>query len=212
MSPFPSKLRQTWQRTPAALAFCTVLLTPAVASAQLSTTRGWSLGAHLMGTSLTVEEGDANTGGGLGLRAGYGFNRIVTVFLQVDGSQIDIPVGENIAGQWALAHADVGARFHFANSLRRWVPYLDASIGARSVSVEDAELEGEAAGKVSFNGSAFTVGTGVSIFFKPSLALDVSLKFSNGTFNEVDVGSVSVQDLDIDASSVRFGVGLMWWP
>lgn len=187
-------------------------LVPAGASAQLSTSRGWSLGAHLQATSLTVEDSDASSGAGLGLRLGYGFNRIVTGFVHVDGSEIDIVSGSAISGAWSLAHAEVGARFHFANSLRRWVPYLETSVGARSVSIEDAVVNGDDLGKVSFNGAAVTVGAGLSTFLTRRLALDASMKWTGGEFTEVDVGSMSQRDLDIDAASFRFGVGFVWWP
>ncbi|MBK6485962.1 MAG: outer membrane beta-barrel protein [Gemmatimonadetes bacterium] len=182
------------------------------ALSQLSTTRGWSFGAHLQGTSLTPEGGTNSSGGGLGIRAGYGFNRIVTGFVHVDGSQIDITEGGSIVGSWNLAHAELGARFHFANSLRRWVPYLETSVGARAVEVRDAEFAGESAGNVTFNGGAFTVGTGLSTYFKPSLAFDVSLKWTGGKFTEIDLGDIVQRNIDIDAASFRFGLGLIWWP
>jgi len=182
------------------------------ALSQLSTTRGWSFGAHVQGTSLTPEGGTTSSGGGLGIRAGYGFNRIVTGFVHVDGSQIDITEGGSIVGSWNLAHAELGARFHFANSLRRWVPYVETSVGGRAVEVRDAEFAGESAGNVTFNGGAFTVGTGVSTYFKPSLAFDVSLKWTGGKFTEIDLGNTVQKNLDIEASSFRFGLGLIWWP
>ncbi len=182
------------------------------ALSQLSTTRGWSFGAHVQGTSLTPEGGTNSSGGGLGIRAGYAFNRIVTGFVHVDGSQIDITDGGSIVGSWNLAHAELGARFHFANSLRRWVPYLETSVGARAVEVRDAEFAGESAGNVTFNGGAFTVGTGLSTYFKPSLAFDVSLKWTGGKFTEIDLGDIVQRNIDIDAASFRFGLGLIWWP
>lgn len=189
-----------------------LLLAPAVLSAQQSTTRGFSVGAHLQGSGLAVEQDDASTGGGLGVRVGYGFNRIITGFIQVDGSVIDIEAGGAVVGQWALAHADIGARFHFANSLRRWVPYLEASVGARTVGIDDAQLDGELFERVTFSGGAFTFGGGISTYLKPSLALDVSLKLTSGQFTEFDVGNAAIRNLDIDARSTRFGVGLVWWP
>jgi len=187
-------------------------LVPVAATAQQSTTRGLSLGAHLMATSLTVEEGDPSGGGGLGLRIGYGFNRIVTGFVHLDGSTIGIESGSTIIGDWTLAHAEVGARFHFANSLRRWVPYLEVSAGGRSVSVQDASVNGQDTEDVSFSGGAVTFGGGLSAHLTRKVALDLSLKFTGGQFTKVDLGNVSVNNLDIDASSFRFGVGFVWWP
>ena len=148
----------------------------------------------------------------MGFRAGYGFNRIVTGFVEFDGSQIDVQKSAPIFGSWQLAHAEVGARFHFASSLRRWVPYVETSVGARAVKVLDARVNSQDAGTVSFNGGAFTLGTGLSAYFKPTLAFDVSLKWTGGRFTEVDLGDVALQNLDIEAASVRFGVGLVWWP
>jgi hypothetical protein len=190
------------------------LLAPSVALAQLSTTRGLSLGVHLQGTSLTVKESnETNSGGGLGLRVGYGFNRIVTGFLHVDGAQIDVPTGGTVLGQWNLAHAEIGARFHFANSNRRFVPYLEGAAGARAVSVSNASISGSSNSEdISFNGGAVTFGAGMSTFFKKRAAFDVSLKWTGGTFSEVDLGDISVRNLDIEASSFRFGVGLIFWP
>jgi opacity protein-like surface antigen len=193
-------------------AWLLLLLSPALALAQQSTTRGFSVGAHLQATSLTVEDDEPSNGGGLGVRLGYGFNRIVTGFIQLDGSTIAIENGGTILGDWALGHAEIGARFHFANSLRRWVPYLEVSAGGRSVSVSDASVNGQGAGEVSFSGGAFTLGGGLSTYLTRKVALDVSLKFTGGTFNQVDLGKVSLNNLDIDATSFRLGVGFVWWP
>jgi opacity protein-like surface antigen len=188
-------------------------LSPAATAAQLSTSRGLSIGVQALGTSLTVQDGNENNGGGLGVRVGYGFNRIVTGFIHIDGSAVEIPASSSsIAGEWTLAHAEIGARFHFANSLRRWVPYLETALGARSVTIEEARVNNQVAGKVSFNGPALSVGTGLSVFFNPKWAFDAGLRWTGGTFTEVDLGSVALRNLDIEANSFRFGVGVVWWP
>lgn len=189
-----------------------LLAAPAAGSAQESTTRGLSLGLQVQGISLAVEDGDPAGGGGLGLRAGYGLNRIVTAFFQVDGSRIDVEEGGSLRGEWGLAHAEVGARFHFANALRNWVPWLEVGVGSRAVQVDDAELDGNRFDRVNFNGGALTLGGGLSAYLSETLALDVSLKWTGGEFTEVDLGEVAVRRLDIEATSSRFGVGLVWWP
>ena len=126
--------------------------------------------------------------------------------------QVDVQEDDELAGSWTMGHVDLGARFHFANSLRSWVPYLEAAIGGRVVSVSDAEVGEENAGTVDFNGAAFTVGGGIAIHVKQTLAVDVGVKFSSGEFTQIDVGAISVGGLDIDAQSARFNVGLSWWP
>jgi hypothetical protein len=188
-------------------------LSPVGAAGQQSTSRGLSIGLHALGTALKVEGGDENNGGGIGLRVGYGFNRRLTGFIAIDGSTVDIPQSNSfVAGEWSMAHAEIGARFHFANSLRRWVPYLETSIGGRSVSIENARVNNAAAGKVSFNGPAVSVGTGLSVFVSRTLALDSNLRWTGGTFTEIDQGTIALQNLDIEAASFRFGIGVVWWP
>src|SRR5688572_32306420 len=101
-----------------------VAVTPA--AAQKSTTRGFSIAAHLQGASLQIEDDDPSGGGGLGVRVGYGFNRRFTGYLELDGIAFDVENPE-LEGEWTMGHADLGVRFNFANSLRRVVPFLDAA-------------------------------------------------------------------------------------
>jgi opacity protein-like surface antigen len=188
-------------------------LSPVGAAGQLSTSRGLSIGLHALGTALKVEDRDENNGGGLGLRVGYGFNRRLTGFVNVDASSVNIPQANSlVAGDWTLSHAEIGARFHFANSLRRWVPYLETSIGARSVSIDSASVNNAPAGKVSFNGAALSVGTGLSVFVSRKWAVDANLRWTGGTFTEIDQGNTALRNLDIEAASFRFGLGVVWWP
>jgi hypothetical protein len=178
---------------------------------QESTTRGFNLGVHLQGASLAVEDQEGESGGGLGIRVGYGLNRIVTLYFEADGISVDSSNPEEFQGDWTLAHADLGARFHFANTLRSWVPYLDVAIGGRAASVENAEADDVDVGTIKFNGGAFSLGGGLSVYLKENLALDMGLKASFGTFNEIEIGALAIRDLDIEATSTRFKVGLLWW-
>jgi hypothetical protein len=186
-------------------------LAATTAAAQNSTTRGFSVGAHLQAASLTVEDGDAAGGGGFGVRAGYGFNRNFTGYLEADGIAFDVENPE-LQGEWTMAHVDLGVRYNFANSLRRWVPFLDAAIGARAVSVEDATSDGADVGTVTFSGGALSLGGGISFFASQTFAIETLVKFTGGSFEEVEVGNVSVRNLEIDASSFRFKLGVSWWP
>ena len=205
-------MRLNWTIYASALVLLTLgVLTPA--HAQQSTTRGFNLGVHLVGASLTVENDDDDpaSGGGLGLRAGYGFNRKLMGYFEVDGIVFDVENPE-LEGEWSMAHVDLGVRYSFANSLNRWVPFLDAAIGARAVGVEDARSDGENVGEVTFTGGAFSLGGGVAFYPSQKFAIETLLKFTGGTFDEIEVGNVSVRNLDIDASSFRFKVGVSWWP
>ncbi len=180
--------------------------------AQQSTTRGFHVGAQLQGAAIEFQNGRRDAGGGLGAKAGYGFNRIVTVFVEIDAAAVNVENSPDLTGDWVLAHLDLGARFHFANALRRWVPYLEAAVGSRLVGVENGTSGGQTVRNTNFTGGAFTVGGGLNVYLSQTVALDFGLKISSGEFTKVDVGVVSVGGLDIDATSTRGGLGVVWWP
>ncbi len=133
------------------------------------------------------------------------------LFLQLDGAEFDVEDPE-IEGKWTMGHGDLGVRFHFANSLRSWVPYLQAAISGRAVSVEDAVVNGNPENEVSLTGGALSLGGGILVYFNETVALDIQLIGSAGTFTEIRVNNVTVGGLERDATSGRFNVGVLWWP
>lgn len=181
------------------------------AAAQESTTRGFMLGVHLSGASLQVENQDRNNAGGAGLRVGYGINRRFTLFAQGDGARFDEQSTGEIEGDWVMGHLDLGTRFHFANSLRTWVPFLEAALGYRTVSVSGPVVGGIARDELRIEGPALTVGGGIGFYFVEQFALDVALLWTGGEFTTIRVDNVSRDGLDFDASSTRFNIGVTWW-
>lgn len=205
-------LRPTTTYLSLVLTLGTLLAGATAVQAQESTTRGFNVGLHFSGASLDVEgDGDRHNAGGAGLILGYGFNRTIELFLQLDAAEFDVDDAE-VEGKWAMGHADLGVRFHFANSLRTWVPYLQAAVGGRAVGVDDAIVEGTPETDVGFFGGAFTLGGGIMFYFNQTLAADLQLAWSNGEFTEVRVNDVTVSGLEIEAQSTRFNVGISWWP
>lgn len=180
--------------------------------AQRSTTRGFTVGAHLQGASLRIEGDDEPSGGGgAGLRVGYGFNRSFTGYIEADGITFDVE-NEEFGGDWTMGHVDLGVRYSFANSLRRWIPFLEGAVGGRAVRLENATVEGEEAGELNFTGGSLSIGGGIGFYATETFAIETLVKFTGGTFEQVDLGNVSVNDLDIEASSFRFKLGIAWWP
>jgi len=207
------------RRTLAALltAALGLLLTSDSALAQSSTTRGFTLGIHASGASISIQDRDRDNAGGGGIRVGFGINRRFTVFTQLDGAefddaQFDAAGTGNVEGTWTMGHVDLGVRFHFANSLRRWVPYLQGALGYRAVSVKDPLVAGVARNDVSLSGAGLTLGGGIDFYFSETLALDIQLLWTGGEFTTLEIDNVAVSGFDIDANSSRFNVGLAWWP
>ena len=111
------------------LAALSLFLVADSALAQESTTRGFTIGLHATGASLVIEGGERSNAGGGGINFGYGLNRRFTIFAQGDGAQFDEQDTGDVEGTWTMGHFEVGARFNFANSLRRWVPFLQGALG-----------------------------------------------------------------------------------
>ena len=184
------------------------------AAAQESTTRGFTMGLHGTGASLDPQGSgnDRESAGGGGLHLGYGVNRRITIFAQLDGAKFDNLSTDNVEGEWTMGYFDVGVRFNFANSLRKWVPFLEAAFGYRAVSVTDPIVNNVAANELSISGGGLTLGGGIDYYLSESWALDLQLLWTGGEFNTLRVDNVSVSGLDFDATSSRLSLGVGWWP
>ncbi len=206
-------MRRTLARTTALFttAIATSMAWSTAVAAQESTTRGFVVGAHFGGASLEVEDGERREAGGGGLIFGYGLNRNFQIFLQLDGSEFDVQ-NTDVDGTWTMGHVDLGLRYHFANSLRSWVPYVQGAFTARGVGVDNAVVQGNPATDVGFFGGAFTVGGGIMFYFNETLAADLQLLLSGGQFTEIKVNNVTVNGLEVDAQSSRLNIGVAWWP
>jgi len=186
--------------------------TLATAAAQESTTRGFNVGLHLSGQTIEPEDGDRSEAGGAGLFVGYGFNRTIQLFLQLDGGSFDVD-NAAVEGDWTMGHADLGVRFHFANSLRSWVPYLLGAFSYRTVNVSNGRINQQTQTEdVTLSGGAFTLGGGIMFYFNEAWAADLQLAGSGGRFTDIEAGNVTVSGLELDATSARFNIGVSWWP
>jgi len=171
------------------------------------------LGLHFTGASLVIEDGERENAGGGGLMVGYGIDPRFTVFAQADAARFEeVPASDVEGGDWTLGHFDLGVRFNFANALRPWVPFVQASFTARAVQVDDAVVDGGAVDEASISGGSFTLGGGLDVYLSESLALDLQLLWSGGEFTRLKVENVTVDGFDLDARSARLNLGLTWWP
>lgn len=169
-------------------------------------TRGFSVGLHLNGTSWHLDEPDFNldgsdSGGGLGLDLSYGVSDLVSIFLNLDGASIDPDDGET----YTLGHADLGARFAFGSTAKKFKPFAQVAftgvVAEQEFGMNTLEL----------SGGGLTLGGGILYFFSPAVALDTGLRLTIGQLTEVKLNNVSV-DTEIDAQTSRFDVGIRWYP
>lgn len=181
-------------------------------AAQESTTRGFTIGLHAMGGSLTPDGQSSRNAPGGGLIVGYGVNRRVTIFAQTDAGEFEQATTGEIEGSWALAHFDLGVRYNFANSLRSYVPFLIGALGARAISVDNPIVDGTPRDLVSISGAAFTLGGGIDVYLSENWAVDLQVLLTGGEFTTIRIDNISQTGFDFKASSSRLNLGLQWWP
>lgn len=159
--------------------------------------------AHLNGTGLSVEGEDAENGGGFGLKLGYGFSPLFTLYAGFDAASMDAAGG----GSYSYGFFDLGGQFNFRSGAHALVPYLDLALSGQA-AVFDADGE-----DFTFSGAGVTLGGGLKYFVSPVLALDGSLTTTLGRFTTVEYDGVSVEDEEgLGTTGARFGLGLSWYP
>ena len=194
-----------------------LVLSPAVGSAQVvkSNTKGFMANVHVSGTSLSADDLESESGGGIGLDLGFGFTQSLMIFVSADAAKLTAD-DEFFEGEYGLAHIDVGGRFSFANQSRAFVPYVQAGFTGLGVGMEIESADPSADGvDVELRGSGFMLGGGVSYFFSPKFAADLGLKWTSGKFTEGELDNEKFEledDEEIDATSMRLNLGISWFP
>ena len=175
-----------------------LVLAAAPALAQRSTTSGLFLQVSADGQSLAFNEDDfdeTDDGGGLGLRAGYGVSRVVSLYAGVSGARVDGETNGVINDTYDWTAGELGARLHLLPSARL-VPYLDVALRGVAATYDEADLE--------FRGGGVAFGGGLAYYVSPTVALDAALRLGGGGFDEVQGGALS---LEIDPDDFGYGEG-----
>lgn len=187
----------------------TSVLGARAASGQASTkshTNGFFLGVGLEGASQTVEGEDMESGGGLGLNLGYGFNKTFALYANLGGASIS----SHDIGDYALAHVDLGARVSFRSGPNQVVPYLIGAVTGRAAKIDFVGLSGHS-NSANVSGAGFTLGVGLNVFFNRTLALDLNYLYTGGNYDQVKVDNVTISGLDLSAKTGRLHAGVTWF-
>lgn len=169
-------------------------------------TRGFSIGLHLGGTSWHLDEPDldlegSDNGGGLGFGVSYGVSDLVTLLLNLDGASIDPDRGET----YSLGHADLGVRFTFGAPAKKFKPFAQVALTGAGAELEIGR------NTIQLRGGGLTLGGGLLYFLSPAWALDAGLDLTFGNLTEVEVNNVTV-DIDVNARTSRLNAGVRWYP
>lgn len=173
------------------------------AASMRSQTSGFMVGANLNASSLGGwEQGGSDSGGGVGLRIGYGISRLV-IFAGLDAGTM---TGGMQDAEYGLGLGEAGARYSLGRNSRPLRPYVQATALAL------VAIEGEGVNEVTTGGSGFSVGAGIEYFVRRSLAVDFGLSRSRGSFSTVESRGMLETGHDIDYQTTRVTLGLNWRP
>lgn len=172
-----------------------------------SITRGLHLSLRTGGMGFGFEDDRDATGGGLGLRIGYGFNDRFTAYLGLDGAEMSDADFEGLPGDEDLGTAvvELGGRFHF-RTRERWVPFAEGSISLIGLVFDDDEGR-----EVGYGGPAGSVGAGLMFFAAPTVAIEAGGSFTAGELQHREFEGVDT-DVGIATAAVRIHVGVSLYP
>jgi len=193
----------------AVLIAASVTLISASASAQaVSNTKGVYFGVAGNWTSVEIDDADIpdserESGPGATLHLGFNFMPNIGVFLSGTGASIKPNDGGD---RVTVGHGDAGLRFSLSAS-PMFVPYAEAAYTYLRVTGDD---EGQ---DIELSGSGFTGAVGFNFFMTSKLALDVNGRYTQGEFNTVKIGGVTISDDDgVGVKTMRLNVGIAFYP
>ncbi len=181
-----------------------------------SDNRGFMLNLHLAGNALTYtgDEAEPETGGGLGLALGYGFNDRIVLYFNLDAAAIeyDEDAGEAPDETYDAVTGDLGLRVNFGHEGMKLRPYLNAALTGVALAEAFETLPGDEVETI-LSGGGLTIGGGLQYFVSRRLALDVALQATQGAFTNVRVDDED-EDLEtgIAFSASRLQLGVTWHP
>ena len=170
------------------------------------------LGLSFNGSSIQFEDEDEiESGGGISAQLGWGFTKNFALLFDLSGAAISTEIGDV-----GLGHAELAGRWHFANESRALVPFLEVGFAGRAVVQDDMlyydDFGNPYSGDFSLSGTGVSFGGGLQYHVTPGMALGASLKWSIGDFTTVKLDNVSVDGLDVGATTARLNLGFTWYP
>ena len=196
-----------------------LLISGQLAFSQASNTEGLflNIGATSAGLGSDLNLGvdgvrvfDGDGGGGVSLKAGYGFSPLFTLYAgySIAGMErrgTDIPLWRD-DNRYALSLLELGGRFTFRDNGKKFRPYADVALTS-TAAVFDNDPE------TSAKGGAITLGGGGQYFLSNVFALDANLLLSPGRFSNIVFANYST-DVEDDGGffATRFSLGLTVYP
>ncbi len=186
------------------LLFLAILALMLIASPAMAR-EGFYLGGYIPINSISGSSSDLNgddfinsldTGAGLGLRLGYGFNR----YFAIQGSIFVTRHNSSFTGITEdFTGAELDAKINFPLTGQNFEPYVLLGVGSYEL--------GDSFG--SFKGVGTQAGVGIDFYLSPELSLNTGVTWTRITFDSNDFGVPA--DVDANVTTVDIGLTYHFW-
>jgi len=177
----------------------------------------WVINGHssmALGATVTDAFNEVKTSSGLGAGVEVGY-RITPRLLAYAGLDINKqPVDAfDLEGDFGLTHLEAGARLSFPIQRSKFMPYVGAWVGRRSLSSTMDDFVTGASEDLTMSGMAAGASGGVQMFVSPKLALDGGLSIGMGKMGNIKLDGPSqiTQNLE-NTTTTRIRFGANWYP
>lgn len=167
------------------------VLALALAASPAMAKEGFYLGAYIPVNHISGDISNLDNGGGLGGRAGIGFNK----YLALEGSLFRTEHDFSGGGTYDFKGVTVDLKLNFPLTGSKLEPYALVGIGGY-------RLEGSG---YDYKGGGAQFGVGLDMYVYPELSLNAGLTWRKITFDSGTPGNV-----DIDADVRTFDIGITY--
>ena len=179
-----------------------------------STAQGFSINLDFAYGSWNSESqflGDLDdlepSGLGFGAKLAYGIDQNIEVFLAIR------QIGFKQEFDWdayKVNNVDIGGRYNFGATLRRFRPFLEAALSFHSLVIDPITFDGTTVFKLESSGAGLTIGGGCHIFILPNLSANANGKLTFGNFTSTSLSGTEVdniqESLDFAMTTIQLGL------
>ncbi len=179
-----------------------------------STAQGFSINLDFAYGSWNSESqflGDLDdlepSGLGFGAKVAYGIDQNIEVFLAIR------QIGFKQEFDWdayKVNNVDIGGRYNFGATLRRFRPFLEAALSFHSLVIDPITFDGTTVFKLESSGAGLTLGGGCHIFILPNLSANANGKLTFGNFSSTSLSGTEVdniqESLDFAMTTIQLGL------
>jgi len=179
-----------------------------------STAQGFSINLDFAYGSWNSESqflGDLDdlepSGLGFGAKLAYGIDQNIEVFLAIR------QIGFKQEFDWdayKVNNVDIGGRYNFGATLRRFRPFLEAALSFHSLVIDPITFDGTTVFKLESSGAGLTLGGGCHIYILPNLSANANGKLTFGNFSSTSLSGTEVdniqESLDFAMTTIQLGL------